>query len=527
MLRSPDSRARWVGAFMAIATFLLLSSSAKAAEEHAVRVAKLDPRDPVVDPTSRVPDLLGGDDIALYRAAFEAQRAARWSEADARMARLQDRLLLGHVLADRYLHARYRSSYDELRQWLEEYADLPQAERIYKLARSRQPAGAKAPSQPVEGYLGGNGQELARDPRAEQPRLVLEQGLQAWRRADFNGAALKFAQLANDGNADQADAAAAAFWAARAHLRAGRPQHVGRFLRVAANTGDPFYGRLAQVMLGRSPSFEWQELGMRGEMLDLLARYPGSRRAVGLAQVQQLELAEDEIRKLAANARVELSYALAALAAEVGLPAAQMRVALQMRQLDGRRHDGALYPIPEWQPVGGFRVDRALVYAVIRAESGFDVDAKSPRGAMGVMQVMPDTAAFVAKRHKVAYNGPETLLEPDVNMQVGQIWLRRLATTKTIDNSLIHLVTAYNAGESRLRSWLDGPLKKVADDPLLFIESVPISETRAYVKKVMGNLWAYRARLNTDSPELKAMAENRWPPLVAIDQEVQRLARKN
>ena len=82
-----------------------------------------------------------------------------------------------------------------------------------------------------------------------------------------------------------------------------------------------------------------------------------------------------------------------------------------------------------------------------------------------------------------------------------------------MDRNLIHLVTAYNAGEGRLIGWLAAELRGLEEDPLLFVESVPIAETRSYIKKVLGNLWAYQARLGEPSPSLQALAENRWPEL--------------
>jgi hypothetical protein len=128
------------------------------------------------------------------------------------------------------------------------------------------------------------------------------------------------------------------------------------------------------------------------------------------------------------------------------------------------------------------------------------------------MQVMPDTGNLVAKGANLAYNGPDDLLQPEINLEVGQIWLRRLMRTETVGDSLIHLIVAYNAGETRLKGWLTSELKGAPkQDPLLFIESVPIEETREYVKKVLANLWAYQARLGQLTPSLQALAENRWP----------------
>ncbi len=242
-------------------------------------------------------------------------------------------------------------------------------------------------------------------------------------------------------------------------------------------------------------------------------RSPATRRAVALAQVGQGAFAEEEIRKLAARASPDSIYALAALAEAMRLPGAQMRVAQQLRLIDGRRHDGALYPLPAWQPAGGFTMSRALIYAIVRAESAFDSEARSSAGARGLMQLMPGTAAVVADASGVTYQGSGSLYEPGVNLAVGQAWLQMLAGSPMAGQSVIHLLVAYNAGEGRLADWLANQLHPVRDDPLLFIESIPGRETRTYVKKVLANLWAYRARLGQPSPSLRALAENRWPDL--------------
>ena len=114
----------------------------------------------------------------------------------------------------------------------------------------------------------------------------------------------------------------------------------------------------------------------------------------------------------------------------------------------------ASLPLPAWQPAGGYKLDPSLIHAVIRAESGFDPAARSPKGALGLMQVLPDTARDVAKVTQLAYAGEGWLLDPPNNMAVGQAWLRQLAATSTVQGNLVHLLAAYNAGEGRLAGWL-------------------------------------------------------------------------
>lgn len=520
-LRATRSRA---GLALAFGLCGLASSGLARAEPVPIQTARLQPRDGAT-PGWVVPSPLGYDDIARYRDAFALQAKGRTAEADARLAQLGSRILMGHVLAERYLGRFYVASYEELVAWLERYGDLPQAPRIHRLALAKRPEGSRLPPDPRVMAAA-----LDEPPRADSggpPRRQLEEALSAWRKRDFDRAADLLGSLANREGADGEEVATAAFWAARAHLAAGRPQQVGRYLRLAARSSRDFYGLLAQTVLGLPMSWEWDEPSLRAEMVDLLVRYPGSRRALALAQVGQPRLAEAEILLLADKARLELGHALIALAEATGLPGAQLKVAQRMRLLDGRRHDGSLYPVPRWSPPRGFRVDRALVYAVIRAESGFDVDARSPRGALGVMQVMPETAVEVARRAQIAYAGKGALLDPDVNIELGQHKLIQLSQNRQLGKSLIHVVAAYNAGPNRVAAWLERELKGTRDDPLLFIESVPLSETRAYIKKVLTNLWVYRARLGQENVELLALAENRWPELRRLDPAEPARARKN
>lgn len=96
-----------------------------------------------------LPRMLSQGDAALYRDIFDLQRDGQWKKADRLIDRLDDRMLLGHVLFQRYMHpTRYRSKYMELKRWLDEYADHPAAGRVYKLALRRRPANYKHPTKP-------------------------------------------------------------------------------------------------------------------------------------------------------------------------------------------------------------------------------------------------------------------------------------------------------------------------------------------------------------------------------------------
>jgi soluble lytic murein transglycosylase len=83
----------------------------------------------------------------------------------------------------------------------------------------------------------------------------------------------------------------------------------------------------------------------------------------------------------------------------------------------------------------------------------------------------------------------------------------------------MYLAVAYNAGPGRVQQWRE--TLGIEDDPLLFLESIPLREPRVYVKKVLTNLWTYRARFGQAQSSLKALAKGRWPTYRALDRESQ------
>ncbi|MEE8623553.1 MAG: lytic transglycosylase domain-containing protein, partial [Alphaproteobacteria bacterium] len=111
--------------------------------------------------------------MTRYQIIFALQKTGKWWAANQRIKRLENRMLMGHVLAQRYLHpTRYRSKYEELRAWLAKYPDHPDARRIYRLAMKRKPAGARASRRPVIGYFkSGAGEYAASAPYRSKKRL--------------------------------------------------------------------------------------------------------------------------------------------------------------------------------------------------------------------------------------------------------------------------------------------------------------------------------------------------------------------
>ena len=105
---------------------------------------------PRLDLSSAAPKVLSSNDVDRYRDIFRIQKDGYWPEANALIARLENPLLLGHVLAQRFLHpTKYRSRYKELKDWMAAYADHPDAARLYKLALRRKPKNWQNPKPPA------------------------------------------------------------------------------------------------------------------------------------------------------------------------------------------------------------------------------------------------------------------------------------------------------------------------------------------------------------------------------------------
>ncbi|MDP6474294.1 MAG: lytic transglycosylase domain-containing protein [Alphaproteobacteria bacterium] len=546
-----------------------------------------------------LPRLLGESDIKRYRRIFALQERGDLAAAAKIIATLDDRILMGHVLAQKYLHpTAHRSKFSELKPWLAEYGDHPDARRLYRLAMKRKPAGAKPPKRPsaaagarlpggeseyVAPRIPGRGinrsqrkrlSGLQRDMRgrirrgwptgarqiltskahlglaskaqfdayqariawsyylydkdelafelaaasAERSRQYVADadwtaGLAAWRLGRLEAAAHHFARLAESTSASPWLRTSGAYWAARSELRLRRPQYVSYWLERAASEARTFYGLLATRALGREPALNWRSSILTEAHLAELAGSPAARRARALAQVGQSARAERELRALWPRATPALASAILPLAERLGLAAVQMALGAEMRRRDGQAHDGAAFPLPGWAPEGGYAVDRALIFALIRQESKFKASAKSRLGARGLMQLMPATARFAARRERIKGVNSHTLLNPELNIALGQSYVRHLLAHKAVNGNIFYLLCAYNAGPGNLKKWMANT--NFDEDALLFIESIRSRETRQFIERVIASYWIYRMRLGQPTPSLDATASGLWPNYAA------------
>ncbi|MBP5297382.1 MAG: lytic transglycosylase domain-containing protein [Bacteriovoracaceae bacterium] len=157
-------------------------------------------------------------------------------------------------------------------------------------------------------------------------------------------------------------------------------------------------------------------------------------------------------------------------------------------------HDLALaYPAPYQAAIAPlaqkYDVPLALIYAVIRQESGLNRYAISAAHAYGLMQLTPETAQQVAKKHHLKYRNFNDLFDPRINAELGIAYLKDLLTT--FKGHLIPAISSYNANMVAVKNWL----KRKPQDNLLFIEMIPYQETRQYVKAVLRNMVIYQQLL--------------------------------
>ena len=159
------------------------------------------------------------------------------------------------------------------------------------------------------------------------------------------------------------------------------------------------------------------------------------------------------------------------------------------------------YPMPmrdlvlrKSQEIG---LDPSYVYGLIRQESRFIMDARSGVGASGLMQVMPATARWTARKIGMAGFSPSQINDQDTNITIGTNYLK--LALDDFDGSMALAAAAYNAGPGRPRSWRNGPVMEAA----IWAENVPFSETRDYVKKVLANTTNYAALISGQPQSLK------------------------
>ena len=365
------------------------------------------------NPGVALPHPLDPSDAVRIRRIFAWQEHGDIQAATRAAAEIEDPLLAGHILADRYLGRFRRATPDELASWLERYSDLPDAPAIHALLIRRLPKERQRLHRLVWRLSPMSSRMVPRHRRPLRRTMKPASGRSRAARcgtdavhrqsrfgsaperhggaaqgaagpADWRGwpgrRTCRMADRAHRPGADLlrgrrrgwSDRPACVrplhFWTARAHLRLRDEAGYVGWLRRAAEERRTFYGLIARRTLGlddgRMPG---GDLATEADV-EAIAATPRGRRAFALLQVGQPERAEAELRLLwpAMKDNPPLRRSMLLVAASVGLTELAAQLAAMTDAQDGQPRDELRFAVPRLRPAGGFRIDPALVYALTR-----------------------------------------------------------------------------------------------------------------------------------------------------------------
>lgn len=295
----------------------------------------------------------------------------------------------------------------------------------------------------------------------------------------------------------QAEEGAWRYWKARA-LKAQKQTLEANTLFAKLSTERHFYGWLAQDELDGFISAPFVTQKPTEVAVQAFADIPAIKRAVAL---QRLDFKWEAKAEWALASRAFDDRQLLA-AAEFAQRKGWHDLAIVTADKTTELHDFALrYPTPYrnlMKPAASEQaIDEAWVYGITRQESRFMHYAKSGVGASGLMQLMPATAKWIAGKAGIEDYRQDMIHELGTNIALGTYYLRY--TLDLMNGQAVMATAAYNAGPSRAKKWM-------ANDPLegaIYAETIPFSETRSYVQKVMANAHIYAHQLGLKSSTLK------------------------
>lgn len=329
-------------------------------------------------------------------------------------------------------------------------------------------------------------------------------GLVYWQKNDFSNSFKFFKDVVENPRASDDLTAASAYWASRSALRLKNYPEVNRMLEISARHPHTFYGLISERLLGDDSGYSfsrpatYSRRGGKAQTQRVLALLELGLQDKAIAKLRALYLAGNkEAEELILMLEEDPSFS--------GLLERSIAFGGRISLVTGRT---IYYPVPEWEPLDGWQIDRALVYAFIRQESCFNQDAVSKVGARGLMQLMPQTARLIARMMNMDIN-QKRLYEPELNIALGQRYISHLMSFNQIGKNLIFIATGYNAGPGNLLKWYRTVDHR--DDPLMFIEAMPSRETRSFVKRVLTNFWIYRTLLDQDNPSIDQIIRGSWP----------------
>ncbi len=293
------------------------------------------------------------------------------------------------------------------------------------------------------------------------------------------------------------------YWDARARFESGDIEPARELLGELALEAN-YFGFLSADQLDLPYTICPQEPDVTAAEVDAFKAKPGFGRAIELRKAGVPNWSRSEWRVATRGLDNEGLRIAAALAHQENWP--DMAIFALGNSGDLRWYEWR-FPL-EYAPLveaqaGNLNLDPAWVMGLMRSESAMAVDARSPAGARGLMQLMPNTAKMLAKRHSFSYTGHQQLMQAQDNIEFGTTYLRDLLD-RFGDNQVL-VTGAYNAGPHAVDRWMK---KRLTNDPAIWVETLPYYETRDYIPRVLAfsTIYDWRmeqpvVRISTRMPE--------------------------
>lgn len=338
---------------------------------------------------------------------------------------------------------------------------------------------------------------LSVNPRNEQTFLA---GWLALRHLKKPETALPFFEANEKGSDGPLSRSRALYWLGRTHRALGNRSKAAEFFRSSAEYLDTFHGHLAREQLGEDgpelaitpPEAPTAAQIARFNQLDavraaVIAAKSGINRTLTRAFISELQGYFETEAEVAMVAHLAEALGDTQMALRVGKAAIA-------RGMNLVHYSYPIHAFPAYEPLRK-PAEPALLLALARQESEFNISIKSGAGARGILQVMPGTARHICRNYRIKCNIRRLMRDPSYNAMLASAYVGD--RMDDVDGSYILTLTSYNAGPGRTRQWLRqfGDPRDSGVDPIDWIYQIPFEETRDYVQKVLSNVQIYRARL--------------------------------
>lgn len=380
-----------------------------------------------------------------------------------------------------------RSQMDSaLKHWTTMQPSFESADRNYAWARFALYAARKHDPAALQYYTRGSEATLDKEQIAWKVRAAL-------RIKDWPGVQAAIAEMP----VAQQQESAWRYWKGRA-LKEQQQIPQANAIFVPLSHERSYYGLLAEEELGPVMSEPPSFYKASEDDIKEVAAMPGIKRSI---ELQRVDL-RWESRAEWAMATKDFDDRLMIAAAEIAARQEWYDLAIITADKTKFTHDFTLrYPTPYRDLVKSFakehNLDEAWVYGLARQESRFIIQAKSGVGAAGLMQVMPATAKWIAKRMGLDSYHNGMIHQLETNIQLGTYYMRHVLDQ--MGGQALMATAAYNAGPGRAKRWASAQPMEGA----IYAETIPFSETRNYVQKVMANAYFYASRLGTRVQSVK------------------------